>query len=75
MTRIAKTTFERPQANENHASVTACSEGQQELRRSADEERYELFLACAKCVKVSICRLGAEHPQRQVARWIENGGV
>ncbi len=75
MTRITNTTFEHAQANVGHASVTACSQGQQELRRSADHERYELFLACAKWVKESVRRFVAAYHQRQTARWFENGGV
>ena len=57
MTRITHRQNNTSNANPNKAIVTACSIGQQELRREADEERYEFLLAGAKWVSQAVRRL------------------
>ncbi|MCZ6605262.1 MAG: hypothetical protein O7A03_08975, partial [Alphaproteobacteria bacterium] len=82
MTRIAIRQNYADRAKADQDCVTVCSAGQQELRRTADEERYEFILAgiqwtgeaTRRLVQTWRRRLIATSPSH-IARWIETGGV
>ena len=82
MTRIAIRQNYADLAKTHQDSVTVCSAGQQALRRTADEERYEFILAGVQWTGEATCRLVEAWRRRLIAtrpsdvvRRIETGGV